>query len=95
LYVVAMVIQLPVDREWYYLPSVLSLMGIMLYPLSPWEHFFYCSNGIILPYPILDQGPSWTWSYGSWIYNYLCNWCLSPLMLWVRIPLRKRCTTLF
>ena len=31
------------------------------------------------------QGPSWPWSYGSWIYNYLYNRCLSPLMLWVRI----------
>ena len=30
---------------------------------------------------------SWFWSYGSWIYNYLCNQCLSPLMLWVQIPL--------
>jgi len=20
-----------------------------------------------------------SWSYGSWIYNYLCNQCLSPL----------------
>jgi len=25
-----------------------------------------------------------TWSYGSWISNYLCNQCLLPLMLWVR-----------
>ena len=25
------------------------------------------------------KGPSWSWSYGSWIYNYLCNQCLSPL----------------
>jgi hypothetical protein len=33
-------------------------------------------------------GPSWPWSYGSWVYNYLCNRCLSPLKLWVRIPLR-------
>jgi hypothetical protein len=32
--------------------------------------------------------PSWSWSYGSWIYNYLCNQCLSPITLWVRIPLR-------
>ena len=23
-----------------------------------------------------SQGPSWSWSYGSWIYNYLCNQCL-------------------
>jgi len=35
------------------------------------------------------EGPSWSWSYGSWIYNYLCNQCLSPLKLWVRIPLRR------
>ena len=33
------------------------------------------------------------WSYGSWIY-YLCNQCLSPLMLRVRISIRARCTTL-
>ena len=36
----------------------------------------------------------WLWSYGSWIYNYLCNQCLSPLMLWVWISIRARCTTL-
>jgi hypothetical protein len=40
------------------------------------------------------KGPSWPWSYGSWIYNYLCNQYLSPLMLWVRILIRARCTTL-
>jgi len=22
------------------------------------------------------RGPSWSWSYGSWIYNCLCNQCL-------------------
>ena len=27
----------------------------------------------------------WSWSHGSWIYNYLCNQCLSPLKFWVRI----------
>ena len=32
---------------------------------------------------------SWSYMYGSWIYNYLCNQCLSPLTLWVRIPLRR------
>jgi hypothetical protein len=37
---------------------------------------------------------SWPWSYGSSIYNYLCNQCLSPLVLWVRISIRTRCTTL-
>jgi len=36
--------------------------------------------------------PSWSWSYGNWINNFLCNQCLSPLTLWVRIPLMVRCT---
>jgi hypothetical protein len=27
-----------------------------------------------------NQGPLWLLSYGSWIYNYLCNQCLSLLM---------------
>jgi hypothetical protein len=43
---------------------------------------------------INDQGPSWPWSYGGWIYNYLCNQCLSPLMVWVLISIRAWCTTL-
>ena len=38
--------------------------------------------------------PPWPWSHGSWIYNYLCNRWLSPLMLCVRLPLRARSTTL-
>jgi hypothetical protein len=33
--------------------------------------------------------PSWSWSYGSWIYNYLCDQCLSPPKLWIRIALRR------
>ena len=37
---------------------------------------------------IQSKGTSWSWSYGSWIYNYLCNQGLSALMLWVRIALR-------
>ena len=43
---------------------------------------------------VLLRGPSWSWSYGSWIYNYLCNWCISPLMLWVWLPPRASCATL-
>jgi hypothetical protein len=34
------------------------------------------------------EGQSWSWSYGSWIYNYLCNQCLSPLTLLVLNLLR-------
>ena len=52
-------------------------------------HFLYT-----FLYLILQLGPSRSWSYGSWIYNYLCNQCLPPLMLWVRISIRARCTTL-
>jgi hypothetical protein len=40
------------------------------------------------------KGPSWTWLYGSWNYNYLCNQCLSPLILWVIISIRARGTAL-
>jgi hypothetical protein len=36
-----------------------------------------------------NRGPSCSWPYGSWIYNYLCNQCLSSLTLWVRIPIRR------
>jgi len=35
---------------------------------------------------------SWSWSYCSWIYNYLCNQCLSPLKLWVGTPFMAMCT---
>jgi hypothetical protein len=47
------------------------------------DHFIYSK-----------KGSSWPWSYGSWIYNNLCNQCQSSLMLWVRISIRARCTTL-
>jgi hypothetical protein len=43
---------------------------------------------------VFDIVLTWSWSLGSWIYNNLCNQCLSPLMLWVRISIRARCTTL-
>jgi len=43
---------------------------------------FTISNKIYKPgpgFPMPNMGPSWSWLYGSWIYNYLCNQCLSPL----------------
>jgi hypothetical protein len=42
--------------------------------------------------PISLKRPSWSWSYGSWIYSYLYNQCLSPLKLRVRIPFMARYT---
>jgi hypothetical protein len=44
--------------------------------------------------PNTFPGSSWPWPYGSWIYNYLYNQWLSPLLFWVRIWIRARCTTL-
>ena len=35
------------------------------------------------------KGPSWSCSYTSWIYNYLCNQHLSLSTLWVRTPLNR------
>ena len=39
-------------------------------------------------FQVENKGPPWSCSFGSWIYNYKCNQCLSPLTLRVRIPLR-------
>jgi hypothetical protein len=38
---------------------------------------------------LITKVPSWSWSHGSWIYNYLCNQCLSPLTLCVRTPVMR------
>jgi len=46
------------------------------------QKLFRWINGLFL------KGLSGSLSYGSWIYNYLCNQCLSLLMLWVQILLR-------
>ena len=35
---------------------------------------------------------SWSWSYGSWIYNNMCNQCLTPLKLRVRTLFVDKCT---
>ena len=44
---------------------------------------------LMLHWCICYLGPSRFWSYGSWIYKFICNQCLSPLTLWVRIPHRR------
>jgi hypothetical protein len=56
---------------------------------------FNCtSKKLITKQTSKGQGLSWPWTNGSWIYNYLCNQCQSPLMLWDLISIRARCTTL-
>ena len=46
-------------------------------------------NMFIVVFAYVYGGASWSWSYGTWIYTYLCNQCLSPLTLLVRIPHRR------
>ena len=41
-------------------------------------NFLLCAIALII---LTQEGLLWSWSYGSWIYNYLCNQCLSPLTL--------------
>jgi len=43
----------------------------------------YSDQRLFVMCPYTREGPSWSWSYGSWIYNYLYNHCLSPLKLGV------------
>jgi hypothetical protein len=63
-------------------------------PLQKYYIYIYLIYKGIWIIHILDKGPLWPSSYGSWIYNSLCNQCLSPLKLWVRIQIRVKCTTL-
>ena len=78
--------------KWTWRPQCLSLRWVS----TQWSFLkVICLN---LWYGIYTNRPSVlfsaSWSYGSWIYNYQCNQCLSPLILWVRILIRARCTTL-
>jgi hypothetical protein len=70
------------------------------YPIGIFKLFLYILLNIsnyciinLITYFYWGLG-SWPWSHGSWIYNYLRNRWRSPLMLWVWIPLRARCTAL-
>ena len=59
-------------------------------PGAPWNwgHF---NLTIVIKYitSLSSLEPPWSWLCGSWIYNYLCNQCLSPLTLWVQILVRR------
>ena len=72
-----------------------NLNGSMLYsstcPLilsNSWIIFFYTIPVYDTAKILSNEGALWSWSYGSWIYNYL-QLCLSPLMLWVQTLLRR------
>jgi hypothetical protein len=72
-------------KTWVIMSTILLLVFVSRQWFSQYfsQITFHC-------YRDLSKGES----YGSWIYNYLCNQCISPLTLWVRISIRARCTTL-
>ena len=47
------------------------------------------SPQIFAQFMLFNRGVSWSWTYGSLVYNYICNQCLSPLTSWVRISLKR------
>jgi len=90
----------PLFRQYEYTRPIYNVMNIFLthprYRIWYEIYYLYVYFNLFMLYciQINPLGPSWPWSYGSWIYNYLCNQCLSPLMLWVRISIMARYTTL-
>ena len=76
-------------------PSCSSLLNLYnqnwLNPIDLKYNLYHTDVKVNMFYPIIRNiiTVHYNKSYGSWIFNYLCNQCLSPLMLWVRIPLRQ------
>jgi hypothetical protein len=62
--------------------SCVRIACLLVYFFSLCFFWSYCV-GLIIVFEIgnISQSMSWSSSYGSWIYNYLCNQCLSPLKL--------------
>ena len=52
-----------------------------------WQHLVLSTY---LWYLTAFMESSWPWTYSRWIYNYICNQCLSPLKLRVRTPFMAR-----
>ena len=57
-------------------------MFIYIHTLSYYKLFIYFNlcliimiNNLSCLFTSISKGPSWLWSYSSWIYNYLCNQC--------------------
>ena len=55
-----------------------QIISFLMYSRYMYIYKYACINDC--------EDPSWSWSCGSWIYNYLCTECLSPLKLWVVVP---------
>jgi hypothetical protein len=79
---------------WYFLLDFGTVWYFLFFILLQGTFFLkYWGNNTITERDIIiterSVWPSWSWSYGGWIYNYLCNQYLSPLTLWVRTILRR------
>jgi hypothetical protein len=82
IYVISIIYTLKgLSWSWYSI-YVISI----IYTLKGLSWSWYSIYVISIIYTL--KGLSWLWSYGSWIYNYICNQCLSPLTLWVQILFR-------
>ena len=66
--------------------SILSLSTILIFDFRIVTIMLYFMFFILL----LKKGSSCSLSYVSWIYNYPCSQCLSPLKFRLRIPLIKK-----
>jgi hypothetical protein len=64
------------------LMKLVLLFTFVRYNLSLHHINFFITNHICIMVhtPIEYSNSGSSWSYGSWIYNYLCNQCLSPLI---------------
>jgi hypothetical protein len=70
---------------------LMCLSGAACLPFSTmvWKKTYYYYFIKCKLFSSWQLGPSWPWSSGSWILNYLWNQWLSPLTLWVRILHRR------
>ena len=57
--------------------------GSVLYVFRSWPTYLHVNISLFT---------NSLWWYGSWLYNCLCNQCLSTLKLLVRIQLMAKCT---
>ena len=60
-------------------------ISLLIYFHSKHDTSFLFYRGSLLKVFHWCYGSAWSWSCGSSIYNYMCNQCLLPLKLWVRI----------
>ena len=70
----------------YTVVIVKKMYMTMLYKYWKWMSYNMNDEGLKLMWS--------SWSYCSWIYNYVWNQYLSPLKLWVRINIIARYTVL-